>query len=65
MKNDWRSGESTRECSRIRADITVQSVQRMKRKESGEPDKQEDKSIGWCLLRKSIRRTKTVEKDGR
>jgi hypothetical protein len=37
----------------------------MKRKESGEPDKKEDKSIGWCFLRKSIRRSKTVGKDGR
>ena len=61
-----RSGESTRECSTdLNADITVQSVQKMKRKESGEPDKKEDKSIGWCFLRKSIRRSKTVGKDGR
>lgn len=44
-ERDRGSGESIRECSRIRADITVQSVQRMKRKESGEPDNKEDSPL--------------------
>ena len=45
-KAGYRSGESTRECSvDLNADITVQSVQKMKRKESGEPDKKEESPL--------------------
>ena len=45
-KADYRSGESTRECNvDLNADITVQSVQKMKRKESGKPDKKEESPL--------------------